>query len=109
MTTYLLLYRSEQSPAERMADATPEQAEAGMQAWMAWAGKVGDALVDLGSPVTAAGSVGAGPGGGLHIGGFSMMEAASVDELRGLLDGHPHLQSDTDGIEILEYLPVPGT
>jgi hypothetical protein len=36
MTKYLLLYRAPVSAAEQMASSTPEAAEAGMEAWMAW-------------------------------------------------------------------------
>jgi hypothetical protein len=109
MTKYLLLYRSDVSAQDQMANATPEEGQAGMDAWMTWAGKAGSAIVDMGSPVAPAGSVGAGSsGGGGHIGGYSVLEAESVDELKGLLDGHPHLMMDGAAIEIHEFLALPG-
>jgi hypothetical protein len=37
MSKFLVLYRSSVSAREQMANATPEQAQAGMQAWQAWA------------------------------------------------------------------------
>ncbi|MEO7262030.1 MAG: hypothetical protein ABI047_12365 [Jatrophihabitantaceae bacterium] len=52
MTKYLILYRAEQSAAEQMAQSTPEQREAAGQAWMAWAGTAGEAIVDFGSPLS---------------------------------------------------------
>jgi hypothetical protein len=109
MTTYLLLYRAPVSAQDQMAGADPEQAQAGMDAWMTWAGKAGAAIKDLGSPTqpvaTIPESAERGPG---FVGGYSLMEAGSLGELEGLLDGHPHLMMDGGVIEVLELLPVPG-
>src|SRR5215475_97894 len=110
MAKYMLLYRASASAAEQMANATPEQAQAGMEAWMAWANSAGESIVDLGQPLNTAGSVGASVGStSLPIGGFSIMEADSVDELKKVLDGHPQLMMDGAAIEILELLPIPGS
>lgn len=106
MRKYLVLYRSSVSPQEMMAGNSPEDAGAGMEQWMAWAGKTGDSIVDLGSPLSSVETVG---GAGEHIGGFSVLEAESRDALVALLDGHPHFQGPGDpGIEVLEFLPIPG-
>src|SRR5262245_8220928 len=108
MTKYLLLYRAPVSAAEQMAEASAEDAQAGMEAWMTWAGKAGSALVDLGSPLTPATSMGADCAPGDPIGGFSILEADSLDALEAVLDGHPHLQLDGAAIEVHEFLPIPG-
>src|SRR6476661_6612305 len=105
MTSYLVLYRSPTSPEEQMASASPEPAQAGMDAWTAWAGKAGDGIVDLGAPVTAAGSVGAkSDGGSGFLGGFSILQADSADDLGKLLDSHPHLMVEGNTIEYYEFL-----
>jgi hypothetical protein len=109
MTKYLLLYRSSTSPTDQMSNATPEQAQAGMEAWMQWAGKAGKAIVDLGSPLSLVAKVGK-AGADQHIGGFSVLEADSKEALTKLLDGHPHFQTPGDNsIEMLEFLPIPGS
>ncbi len=108
MTKYLLLYRAPVSATEQMADAPPEAAAAGMEAWMTWAGKAGNAIVDMGSPVAPATSVGAERAAGDFIGGYSILEADSLDALEGLLDGHPHLELDGAAIEVHEFLALPG-
>jgi hypothetical protein len=108
MTKYLLLYRAPTSAQEQMANASPDQAQAGMDEWMTWAGKAGDAIVDLGSPVSTVKAVGPAGAGGAFTGGFSIMEAESLDALEALLDGHPHLHMDGGWIEVDEFLPVPG-
>ena len=45
MARFMVLYLSSTSAREQMANATPEQAQAGMDAWVQWAGKAGDAIV----------------------------------------------------------------
>jgi hypothetical protein len=110
MSTYVLLYRAPSSAMEQMASATPEQAQAGMEAWMQWAGQAGDRIVDLGAPLGASTTVGAhGDLAGDDIAGYSLMQAGSVEELKDLLEGHPHLQMDGASIQVLEVLPMPGT
>ena len=109
MTKYLLLYRAPVSARDQMANATAEQAQAGMDAWMQWAGRVGSAITDMGAPVAYAGTVGATyPASEGSIGGYSVLEADSLDALKGLLDGHPHLMmGEGAGIDIHELLDLP--
>jgi hypothetical protein len=108
MTKYLLLYRSTVSAQDQMSGATPEQAQAGMDAWMAWAGKAGPAILDMGSPTQTVATVGDGPAAAGFIGGYSLMEADSTEALSALLDRHPHLMTEGSSIEVLELLPMPG-
>ena len=108
MAKYLVLYRSKLSGGEQMEGASSEEAQAGMDAWMQWAGKVGDAMVDMGSPLEKVATVG-GSGDGAYVSGFSILEADSTDAAKALVDGHPHLMSPGDpSIEVLEFLPAPG-
>lgn len=108
MAKFLLIYRSKVSAADQMAGATPEQAQAGMDAWMSWAGRAGSALVDMGSPTQSVSTVGGAAAGDGFIGGYSMMVADSVDAVEGLLDGHPHLMMEGNTIEVLQLLDMPG-
>jgi hypothetical protein len=108
MTKYLVLYRSPVSAREQMGSSSPEQAQAGMEGWMRWAGHAGSAIVDLGSPLASVAMVGKKADGGTPIGGFSVLEADSVDALKKVLDGHPHFEAPDGTIEVLEYLPIPG-
>ena len=104
MTKYLVLYRSSMTASDQMSQSTPEQAQAGMDAWMAWAGEAGDAIVDLGTPTTVVD-----PGGdaGDPIGGYSILQSDSPDALAALLDRHPHKKMGGT-IETLEMLSMPG-
>jgi hypothetical protein len=107
MTKFMVLYRSSASARDQMASATPEQMKAGMEAWMQWAGKAGEAVVDLGAPLAPAAHVGPGSGAG-EISGYSIMQADSAGALGGVLDGHPHLSMTGNSIEVLEMLSMPG-
>ena len=104
MTKYLVLYRSKMTAADQMAQSTPEQAQAGMEAWMAWAARAGDAIVDLGTPTSV---VDAGGDTGDPVGGYSILQAESHDALQKVLEGHPHTENGGT-IETLELLAVPG-
>jgi hypothetical protein len=113
MPKYLVLYRSSVPATEQMAGSGEEAAQAGMELWMAWAARVGAALVDMGSPLGGVGTV-TSSGSKAEtsrpfVGGFSILEADSVDAANKLLDDHPHFHSPGDpSIEVLEFLPIPG-
>ena len=104
MTKYLVLYRSQTTAGEQMAQSTPEQAQAGMEAWMAWAQQAGDAVVDLGLPLAV---VEAGGDSGDPIGGYSILQAESHEALAKVLESHPH-RAMGGTIETLEFLSMPG-
>ena len=97
MSKYLVLYRSDVTAAERLRTSTPEEQQAGMQAWMDWFGKAGPAVVDGGSPLS---------GDDKSIGGYSILQAESRAALDELLEAHPHRSVGT--IEALEFLSMPG-
>jgi hypothetical protein len=97
MSKFLVLYRSDVSAQEQIANTTPEQAQTGMQAWNDWFAKAGAAVVDGGSPVS---------GEDQTIGGYSVLQADSRAELDRILEGHPHRSVGT--IEVLEFLTMPG-
>jgi hypothetical protein len=110
MTRFLVLYNADTSAREQMAQATPEQQQAGMDAWMAWAQKTGPALVDLGTPVVAIARVTAAgeAKNTCAASGYSVLEADSDQAARALLDGHPHLMMPGASIDVFEALPIPG-
>ena len=111
MKKFLVLYQSTVSAAEQMKHATPEQAKAGMEAWMAWAGRAGTGIVDMGSPLAAAAKLdksGQATGAGSPVGGFSILQAESKETVLDLLKNHPHFMAPGASIEVFEFLPMPG-
>jgi hypothetical protein len=108
MARFLVLYRAPVSALEQMANLTPKQAHAGMELWEAWAGRAGDAIVDLGAPLGDAAISGEGEAYG-DLKGYSILEAASRDAVMELLQDHPHFHTPGGQMEVHETLPVPGT
>ena len=110
MKRFLVLYQSATSAEDQMARATPEEAKAGMDAWMAWAGKADSAIVELGAPLGAGRHVesGATSNGQTQVRGYSILQGASIDEIVRVVDGHPHLMMPGGSIEVLEALAMPG-
>ncbi|MES1205096.1 MAG: hypothetical protein ABUS79_04090 [Pseudomonadota bacterium] len=107
MKRFLVLYRSPVSAKEQMSKATPEQAKAGMDAWAGWAQRSGSALVEMGAPLGDS-AVLKGAAGQGHIGGYSIVQAETLDGAKRLFEGHPHFQAPSASIELLELLAMPG-
>ena len=108
MAKFLVLYRAPISSRGQMANVTPEQAQAGMDLWTAWAGKAGEAIVDLGAPLADAASVRPGEAYG-DLAGYSILESASRDATMEILQDHPHFHTPGGQVEVHEMVPIPGT
>jgi len=106
MSKFMILYRSEASAREQMANATPEQQQAGVEAWRTWANKVGYAIVDLGAPVGHTTHIGPGTKSSDDVSGYSILEAGSADEVQTILFGHPFLSQPGNSIEVFEVIPI---
>lgn len=107
MAKFILLYKG---PATPMEDITPEQSEEIMQAWGAWMGKVGSAMVDMGAPFAGRTAI---HGDGAvtaasDLNGYTIVEAADLDEATSLCAGHPFLSDGTASfsVQIYELLPI---
>jgi hypothetical protein len=98
-------------PPAAAAPSDPAAMQEVMDAWMAWAGRVGEGLLDFGTPLA----------GGVHVTsdgrtastqdvvGYSMVEADGMDAALALAEGHPHLAMPGGcTIEVHEAQPVPG-
>src|SRR2546428_11829346 len=92
MKKFLVLYRANVPAAEMMANSTPEQMKAGMEAWGAWMGRIGNALVDMGAPLGGSRSVDEGSAASAagHVTGLSVLQADSVEAAAALVENHPH-------------------
>jgi hypothetical protein len=109
MNRFLVLYNSPTSSAEMMASATPDQMQEGMDAWNAWAQKVGDALVDFGLPLGSNRRVGGDDSmSQSQANGYSIVQADSLDDAAKMLEDHPHLRTEGGTIDVFECLPMPG-
>ena len=87
---------------------TPEAQAESMQVWNAWFGALGDAVVDIGNPFGAASTVtagGASTGGASKLGGYSIVEAASLDDAASKAGGCPVLTTG-GSLEVYEALAM---
>ncbi|MET1086699.1 MAG: hypothetical protein ABWY04_06215 [Arthrobacter sp.] len=110
MKKFVVLYIAAQSAQAQMAESSPEAAQEGMKAWMAWAERAGDGIVDLGTPlgpgrdISSTGSSDAGTG----VAGYTILQADDLAGAEALLDGHPHLMMPGARIQVYESLDLPG-
>ena len=107
MKKFLVLYRSTTSAQEQMRNSTPEQGKAMMDEWMGWMKKAGAAIVDGGAPLSEAALLKGAAGKGF-IGGYSVVQAESIDAAKKLFDAHPHFKAPGASIELLEMMTMPG-
>ncbi len=112
MKKFIVIYHSPAVSAEQMANTSKEDQAKGMEGWMIWAQKCGDKLVDMGSPLMNGQHLN--PNGGStasasEVSGYSILQAADMNEAKSLLQGHPHLAWNADcAIEVFETMPLPG-
>ena len=111
MGKYLLIYHAPMTPADA-APPDPEQMAAVMDQWNAWAAKVGDRMVDFGTPLAGGvrvSSDGTRTPSTREVAGYTLLEADSMDDALDLTNDHPHLSTPGGAeIEVHEALPVPG-
>ena len=105
MANYVLLYSGGSMPE------SPAEQAAVMQAWEAWFGQLGSALVDAGNPfsgqaksIASDGTVSAGSGS-TSASGYSILKADSLDAAVKLASGCPVLQGGA-GITVFETFQV---
>ena len=93
MKKFLVLYHMPLSFAEMARNADPADLKAGMEAWMAWFGRLGDQLVDMGAQLsggrrlTASGN----SPSERNVVAHSIIRAESMEAAEALLADHPHL------------------
>jgi hypothetical protein len=110
MKKFIVIYHAPQSVMESKTNASPEDREKGMEPWMAWAKKCGSGLVDMGTPLGNAHKMSKDEHGESKsdVVGYSILQAESWDDLKEMMEGHPHLGWGAGcEIEIHESLPLP--
>jgi hypothetical protein len=110
MPNYIVLYNAPVSAADQMENNDPDMAAAAMQAWNDWSAKVGGGMVDLGTPLGNARTVGSAGASvaDTEVAGYSILQAPDIDAAVALVEGHPHLQMPGASIEVHETLEIPG-
>jgi hypothetical protein len=86
MSKFLVTYHGSEMPDD---PALMEQAKA---AFINWVGEAGDAIVDPGAPVRIVSQVASGTAEApVEIGGYSIIQADSLDEAEAVLQSHPYV------------------
>jgi len=110
MSKYVFIYHAPMTPADA-TPPNPEQMEAVMGQWNAWAAKVGDRMVDFGTPLAGGTRVtteGTSPST-REVVGYSILEADDFDAALELAQNHPHLNMPGGcEIEVHEAQAIPG-
>jgi hypothetical protein len=111
MKEYIVIYHAPAEAMKQSAETGPEEMKKGMESWMVWADKCGDALVSMGAPLT--GGIKLGTNGNSNesnkeVVGYSILKAENMQEAKSLMDEHPHLNWAAGcEIEIHETMPLP--
>ena len=110
MKSFLVTYHSTPTAMKKMQTATPEEMQAGMDAWMAWAKKSGKSLEDMGAPVMGGvnmKSKGPATPSRRKVSGYSKLKAENMAAAKRLCKGHPHLSwARGCELEIHEVIPL---
>jgi hypothetical protein len=92
MKKYMLLYKGPATPP----DASHAE-------WPGWFKKIGDALVDVGSPMingVALQGDEATRSAAINLNGYSIIQAETADEVMSLVKDHPYLAQGSDAYSI---------
>ena len=112
MKKFIVIYHAPAASAQEMANVSTEDQKKGMEAWMTWAKKCGNKLVDMGAPLMGGQSLhvdGTNGNSTKNVSGYSILQAENMDAAKSLLQGHPHLaHKAVNSIEIHETMSLPG-
>lgn len=110
MKKFIAIYNTPVEAAMAYQQASAEEKEQGMQAWLSWKANNEKHVVDFGAPLM--------PGETLNeknewsqshslVNGYSILQAGSLEELKGALKNHPHTANNVGAsIEIKELVSM---
>lgn len=109
MKKFLVIYGMPAAAmAEMMKNSSPEEHKKGMDEWKQWMEANKDSFVDMGAPagkntrVTNEGATEVSN----EIGGYSVMQAESKEDLIKVLAGNPHYNMPGAYIEVMESVAM---
>jgi YCII-related domain-containing protein len=107
MSKFIYLYKG---PATPMDQFTPEQSAAQTEAWGAWIGRVGPAMVDIGNPFGSGAAVvdDGSTATASDLNGYSIVEAENLEAAKAFSQGHPFLSEGSGKyrLEIFELVDM---
>lgn len=109
MKKFMIIYHMPPKALE-WTDTSPEAKEEGMKQWFDWKDRMGEKLVEFGSPLGKGVKLnpdGTSVDGSTDVAGFSIIQAENIEDAKEALKGHPHLGWNADcDIEIHEYMEM---
>jgi hypothetical protein len=110
MKKFMVLYVAPQSAQAQMAESSPEAAQEGMKAWLEWADRAGDGIVDMGTPLGTGKAITTSDTSDTdtNVAGYGILQAEDLGGAQALLEGHPHLMMPGASIQVYESLDLPG-
>lgn len=89
MKRFLALYHTPVDAMQQMANASEADKAAAMQRWQDWRTAHEENVVDFGAPTMSAGSS-SNPTSSTTVGGYSVLQAESLNALKEACKDHPH-------------------
>ena len=109
MKKFMIIYHMPESALEGI-ERTAETREEGMKQWFDWRDRMGDKLLDFGSPLSYGTKIapdGSTSSDGSNVAGYSIIQAESLEDAQKLLEGHPHLGwSQACDLVLHEYMEM---
>jgi hypothetical protein len=111
MTKFLALYMAPTESFVKALQASQDEMQAGMEVWNAWMSANKDAIVDIGAPLGRTKRISLEGVSDIknQVGGYSIVQAESHDAAAKLFLEHPHYQIEGGWVELMEYMPMPGS
>ena len=110
MKKFLVLYMAPLASFEKAMKSSPEDSKKWMKEWQEWSETNKKAIKDPGSPVGKAKKISAKGVEDLrnNVGGYSVVEAQSLDDATHLFGQHPHYNLPEAWVELIEVVDMPG-
>ncbi len=107
----MVLYHAPADVVQQTVLHNRDDTEKGMGAWVLWAQRCGDKLVDMGWPLVNGQELtsnGESKKSVKDVTGYSVLQADNIEDAKALLIDHPHLAwNSACSIEVHETLPLP--
>jgi hypothetical protein len=111
MSRFLILFNAPESMVEFMPRSTPEERQAGLDAWKQWKEEAEKTVkFEFGAVVTAVSQI---EGSEVkdsqnQASNYAFAEAENKEIVTSALKNHPHLKRNGATIDVLEFLSMPG-
>lgn len=110
MKKFIAIYHSTPEAHAEFANAPANVKAEGMKMWMSWKEKASNHIIDFGAPLLPATYVDEEnnwKNDTSTVGGYSIFQAESVEDLKSLFVDHPHLISGNGStIELHEFMSM---